>query len=266
MKVMANKRLAISEAEKILDKYFIEDPKEIPFEAILGFENVFYQERKLSNCLGNMIRNGKRGIITISSDVNYQPQKRFIIAHELGHWLMHKDVPNFNCDDKMLHEWHKGSSKYEVEANTFASELLMPKLLFEKACKGKNFSEELISSLSEKFLTSLTATAFRFTDIGNESLMLVFSRDKFARWYKSSSDFEFAFYGKFPIPSDTITAAYYRGEIDNPTTETVKAKKWFTNDWNLEGDKYLNELIFPIKSINACLTFLWQHSTNFEAS
>jgi Zn-dependent peptidase ImmA (M78 family) len=111
IKTTPNKNQATNEAIKTLDKYCVTSPVELPFLEVLGSENVWYQERKLSGCLGNMVRHKQHGIITISSDLSYVPQKRFVIAHELGHWLLHKDVPNFNCDDKMLHQWHGGGVK-----------------------------------------------------------------------------------------------------------------------------------------------------------
>lgn len=265
MKGIANRHRARTAAESILEKYYINDPCELPFKAIMGAENVYYQERKLTGCLGNMVRNQRHGSITVSSEITYEPQKRFVTAHELGHWFLHKNVPNFNCDDKKLHEWHGGGSKYEIEANTFASELLMPHILFKACCQGKVFSRALIEELSNKFYTSLTATAFRFTDIGNESLMVVYSQNGFIKWYKPSSDFRFSFYeGRSPIPKGTVTGSYYAKELDDHETEIVVAQKWFHNDWSTKEDHYLNECIIPLKKLNACLTFLWEHEVNFE--
>ena len=212
-----------------------------------------------------MVRGKKRGIITVSSTIWHQGQKRFVTAHELGHWMLHPDMPNFIDDEDNLHEWHSSSSKYEVEANTFAAEFLMPTALFTAICKGKKFSVELIQELSEYFKTSYTATAFRFTEVGHEPIMVVYSQNKRVQWFKPSDDFAFGFYDKkFPVPLKTLTYSCYENGIKEPDGDTALAKIWFPNDYNVREDQYLNEDIFPFPKINACLTFLWQHEVNFE--
>ena len=264
IKQRANKKRAIQAADYILDKYYIQNPAEIPFQDLLGAENVFYQERELNGCLGNMIRQKSKGIITISSSIGYEKQKRFVTAHELGHWLMHKDVPNFNCDDNKLYMWHGNGSKYEVEANTFAAELLMPTMLFKSECQKKEFSSELILNLASTFQTSITATSFRFSDIGNESIMVVYSKGRRVRWYKPSDDFAFSFYeNKFQVPSNSLTSDYYRGKISAPDKDITLAKSWFSKDYQVQDDTYLHEAIIPLPALDACITFLWQHNVNF---
>ena len=54
----------------------------------------------------------------------------------------------------------------ELEADYFASVLLMPKEKFRKVSGGKNFSFDIIFKLSEAFQTSILATLIRFSKIG----------------------------------------------------------------------------------------------------
>jgi Predicted Zn peptidase len=264
-KIRANKSNAINAANALLQKYCIDDPSHIPFRQILGAEGVYYQERIIKGHLGNLIRLNGKGLITISSKITHKGRKRFVTAHELGHWLLHRDIPHFIDDKETLHDWHNPRSKYEVEANMFASQFLMPSELFKKKCSGQKFSVELLKNLSNYFQTSYTATSFRYSEIGNESIVVIYSQNSRVVWYKPSPDFPFSFYDyKFPIPSETITASYYKSNLKKNIGGTTIAKKWFSNDYTVKDDQYLYEEIFPFPSINGCLTFLWQHEVNFE--
>ena len=58
-----------------------------------------------------------------------------------------------------------GRSLLEVEANCFASELLMPNSHFRGASGNQEPSMALIESLAEEFQTTLTSTTIRYADV-----------------------------------------------------------------------------------------------------
>ncbi|MDO4307672.1 MAG: ImmA/IrrE family metallo-endopeptidase [Eubacteriales bacterium] len=63
--------------------------------------------------------------------INYQRpigHQNFTLAHELGHWFMHKGQ-NISDDDKTC---SYSTEKIEQEANDFAAELLYPERLFKE--------------------------------------------------------------------------------------------------------------------------------------
>jgi Zn-dependent peptidase ImmA (M78 family) len=64
--------------------------------------------------------NTKRRIIMVNKDVPYT-RKRFTVAHELGHLLLHHTPVNFLRNQGPIYDPAR-----EAEANAFASELLMP--------------------------------------------------------------------------------------------------------------------------------------------
>lgn len=59
-------------------------------------------------------------------------RQRFTMAHELAHYLLHRDEIGDGIQDDMLYRSSK-ADKLEFEANRFASSLLMPKFLIEEA-------------------------------------------------------------------------------------------------------------------------------------
>ena len=71
-------------------------------------------------------QNGKK-IILVNSQITNRHRKRFVIAHELGHFLLHRDKL-YSCDcisDST--QQNVNSPVQEKEANTFANELLIPR-------------------------------------------------------------------------------------------------------------------------------------------
>lgn len=66
-------------------------------------------------------------------------RRRFSLAHELGHFVLHKDQSVLenavSIDDPPSEESQGGTSLTEREANFFAGELLIPLALLKKAFK-----------------------------------------------------------------------------------------------------------------------------------
>ena len=125
-------------------------------------------------------------------------------------------------------------------------------------------SIEQIINTSDKFNTSVTASAIKLADVGNEPIMLVYSVNKVVSWFYPSQEFSFNFYDKkFAIPSHSASAdAYTTAIVDEK--DVIKAMDWFPKDYSVKPDQYLYELAIPMKTFNACLTILWQHELNFE--
>jgi Zn-dependent peptidase ImmA (M78 family) len=71
-------------------------------------------------------------------------RQRFTAAHELGHFVLHKDSVGHKNEDNYLLRSEGMSSRQEAEANRFAAALLMPFDLIEDAMsKGITTPKEL---------------------------------------------------------------------------------------------------------------------------
>ncbi|MNT04952.1 hypothetical protein D3C72_1395530 [compost metagenome] len=81
-------------------------------------------------------------------------RKRFTLAHELGHLLLHNEsyYPVSNYRDK------------ENEANVFASEFLMPELQIKNSLRSLKMSD--LGSLKNYWLTSMSSIIRRAKDLG----------------------------------------------------------------------------------------------------
>ena len=113
---------------------------------------------------GFLERIGERWCIYINK-YESSLRKRFTIAHELGHFILHRDqiiAQGASAPDQVFFRSDDINS-IEQEANNFASELLMPENDFKCAIqKGDNTLEKL----SNKFELSTMAVKYRAYKLG----------------------------------------------------------------------------------------------------
>jgi len=92
-----------------------------------------------------------------------ETRKRFTIAHELGHYVCHRNEYNsINQYDQIFFR-DENTNPMEQEANDFAAKLLMPEHIFYKYIReGHN----TINLLAEKFNLSTSAVKYRAYKLG----------------------------------------------------------------------------------------------------
>jgi len=162
--------------KKLLDDNYVTRPP-VPVDqiaeslnAIISFEP-FEGKDDIS---GILYRDGKNTIIGINS-AHAQTRQRFSIAHEIGHLMLHdKELfvdkvvrVNFRDNKSSL-----ATDREEIQANTFAAELLMPKSLINAEIdrlikKWQTFDkDELIGHLFKTFQVSPQAMEYRLINLG----------------------------------------------------------------------------------------------------
>jgi Zn-dependent peptidase ImmA (M78 family) len=88
-------------------------------------------------------RGGKSGYAVYVNGKHAPVRRRFTIAHEIGHYVLHRSLIGDGIRDDALYR-SKLSSAVEAEANRFAADLLMPWDLLNAAIdNGTNSVEEL---------------------------------------------------------------------------------------------------------------------------
>jgi Zn-dependent peptidase ImmA (M78 family) len=103
---------------------------------------------------------GKKWKITVNK--NHHPnRRRYTIAHELGHYFLHRHQEN-SFEDHVFFRGG-GHTTQEWEANAFASEILMPVEEFKRFMReGINDVDEL----AKKFGVSTLALRIRAKELG----------------------------------------------------------------------------------------------------
>lgn len=113
--------------------------------------------------------------------------KNFTIAHELGHWVLHKDLPI-----------GERSPQNEREADIFATYLLMPEqFVREEFAKIKSpFMRSDLYDLAEKFRVSKEAMKIR---LSQWELKLIYVDFKTCEFYQSKKEFLEKAAGQIPL-------------------------------------------------------------------
>lgn len=117
----------------------------------------------------------KDGVGTIGYNQNEaRVRQRFTIAHELGHYELHKDKSDLFVDKQFIYRSQNSGNTavnqmMEQEANLFASNILMPTDLVRDAVERVNIdltSADTIKELAKKFDVSETAMSIRISALG----------------------------------------------------------------------------------------------------
>ena len=122
------------------------------------------------------------------SSVGRSPERiRFTLAHELGHYLVHRQLQmRFECTDLDMHDWDAKGRQMEVEADVFASYLLMPLDDFRAQIAGQQISIELLQHCAERYGVSLMAAALKWIEVAPRRAVVVAARDGFVLWARSN--------------------------------------------------------------------------------
>ncbi len=127
---------------------------------------------KLDNDVsGLFVRINDKPVISYNKNENNLGRKRFTIAHELGHYILHSDKPLFIDKNPKIMFRNSASSSgeqlQEREANHFAAALLMPiKLIKEEIENAPDNVINPIEYLAKIFKVSEQAMTFRLANLG----------------------------------------------------------------------------------------------------
>ena len=244
---------------KFLDELGIKHPTELSIEDIAFSQGAFVEENNLEGCEGRIVFDDDEAVITIDEKIHYEPKKRFVIAHEIGHFRMHRHLtPGFIDNERTLNEWY-ATGEHELEANCFSAELLMPEKLIRPLFKGAKFNLDLIYSVSDEFQTSVTATLLRYRDLGDYPMALILVKNGVVQWSQFTTDFPLTFLPKnSKVSALTVVGDYFvAGNELEEEPEKIPAVEWFPEDFDIE--KYQNwefyEQCFHVSkdSVLACL-------------
>ncbi|WP_050426274.1 ImmA/IrrE family metallo-endopeptidase [Bradyrhizobium tropiciagri] len=143
----------------------------VPIERIIKARNIVLQHAALDDNLSGMayIQDGV-GIIGVNA-LHHPNRQRFSAAHELGHHELHgAEIRKAVHVDRMFRVLlrddvsSQGVDPLEIEANAFASELLMPSELLMKVvnASGLDIEDEAgIESIARRFRVSAAAMRYR---------------------------------------------------------------------------------------------------------
>ena len=112
---------------------------------------------------------------------------RFTLAHEFGHYLLHRQIQErFECTELDMHDWDAVARSIESEADMFASYLLMPLDDFRQQVDGHPISIDLLRHCADRYGVSLMAAALKWIEVAPRRAVVVAARDGFLLWARSN--------------------------------------------------------------------------------
>lgn len=251
-----NKSNAKAEASKIIQKARITKPNELSLEEIIYFiegPEIVYE--MLSGCEGKFISFDNISLIKINKEIKNEGRKRFTLAHELGHYILHQNKNIITCTKRDMNDW-TGMKSIETEANYFASEILMPEKIFYERTRKERFSKNFLISLSQEFNTSITSTALKFVEVGNDPIFLICSSNGNIIWKFVSEKFPFKidFKNLKEIPKTSVTYEMITENKNYFDSQEIDPINWLISD--TENEFRFFEDAINVNSYNFTLSFI----------
>lgn len=253
-------------AQKVYEECGITDPLQLPIEVIIKSKNIIIKEEDIEGSEGRILMNENSGIITLDSKITHQAKRRFILAHELGHFELHRHINmGYSDNDESLNHYYQNNyAPEELEANEFAAELLMPSILFRGECEGKIFDHKVIEYLSDRFAVSKTAAILKFVkdNNGNHPVFVVCCQDNKMKWFKKSHDWiHYSLFQKGLTPPYGSVAfeVFQKGMkyFGEEKTQPIWKSDWFAMKDD-EIDSRFFEYCLYVPTLNYMISVIWE--------
>ena len=160
------------EVARQLLKHFGKNPP-IDIESLVEAHNIVIRTQELEDSVsGMLVIKDDRAIIGVNEG-HHPNRQRFTLAHELGHFLLHRSASSIFIDASTVFfrdiTSSDGSKVQEIEANAFAAELLMPEKQLRDMIRNQPFDafdEGAVRRLAAQFGVSAQALTIRLTKLG----------------------------------------------------------------------------------------------------
>lgn len=151
---------ATNQARKILAENFILEPPVDVYELARNYGVEIHEQDfppEFANVSGFINIENNRPVMYINAS-DSPKRRKFTVAHELGHWVLHEDKIRQDPQKTVLFRMALGAANkdpLEREANAFAAELLVPMEMFEKN------KDKSVSQLADIFQVSSDVIGYR---------------------------------------------------------------------------------------------------------
>jgi hypothetical protein len=216
-------------AEAIISELGITRPEDLDVDAIAFDSGVEVSYETLTGCEASLVGFKNHAIATICPSGS-RGRERFSVAHEIGHWKLHRGQ-SFRCRADGPDTNLASNKTVEKEADVFASHLLMPGPIFNPAVKAAvqpGFRQ--LGELASLFNTSLLATTLRLANINTLPVIVACYGRTGLRWHVAAQDVPRRWWLKRTLDEDSF--AYDLLNFGKACNHLGKqsADTWFDND------------------------------------
>jgi len=245
--------VAVQRARAVRAEVGYAHPTELEIEVLAHTRRALVRDSPTRGARANLLRLGQRGVISVASGLPLD-QRRWAIAHELGHFETHNAVSYLGvCIGEDL-RFSYDTSGHEQEANAFAAELLMPEDLFGPKCDVPKVSWTPIAKLAEEFRVSVTAAALRFLAFTWDRVAIMACKDGKVVWSQSTRDFGRRLTKGAPVDQMSLAYDFFKSGQASQIPETVSAEAWVPNAQ--DGDEVIEHAL-PMPSYGIVMSLLW---------
>ena len=111
----------VQRARRLIKKYGYKNPDEIDLIELLYAEGLYLKYETTDAYQGKIVYNNRTGIITLNHNLENEYQKRYVVAHEMGHFFNERNKPNNNhskLPEEVKHEFKKDRYQFFIDKDT----------------------------------------------------------------------------------------------------------------------------------------------------
>jgi Zn-dependent peptidase ImmA (M78 family) len=186
-------KMATQHGEKIAEEFgFSQFP--IDLRAIAKSRDISLEAKPadVQGVSGAIIFAGDAATIIYSTEYNNEGFENFSIAHELGHWFLpgHPEEIAKGGGTHLSRANFTQNTSIELEADHFASGLLLPSRLVRKLLSNNQIGLDGILTLAGAAHCSITAAAIRAAECSAYPMAVIVSRDEEVAYAFTSESFK----------------------------------------------------------------------------
>jgi Zn-dependent peptidase ImmA (M78 family) len=243
-------------ADDLISRLVINEPTELDVEDIAMTLGALVLEGGLTGAEARLTKSSKLSFIRVNGNIREPGRRRFAIAHEIGHLLLHNEPLLFRpCDQDSVVLFHSSEPR-EIQANSFAAALLMPRKMFEPRCRKSPPSLDLVAQLAATFEVSLTAACMRYIEFSPHRCCMAVSTRSKIHYHRRTADFGYFLQPSEDLRPSSYAADLFAGESIPSGIRSVPAEAWLAGP-HIDHSKRILEHSIRMPRYESVLTLLW---------
>lgn len=244
----------LSRPERLLWRHGVRKPEHIDLEAIAAAQGAHVVYRKLDGCAARLVAAGDRAVISVALD-DIHGRRRFSLGHELAHWIQDTQRVSFKCSSTDIGPQNAEAKSIEADANSFASQLILPDYLVWPWVADRKPSLDLANAMGGDFQASLTASALKLLQRATAPTAITCHDQRRLRWSRRSQTFSTDFYILNELHQDTVAFEMAFGAakgLSRPKRES--ASRWISGPGTYRMEIWSQSIKLPDGSVLSMLS------------
>jgi Zn-dependent peptidase ImmA (M78 family) len=246
----------------LLEKFGVESTEHLRIDAFARRLGVELVETPIDGARAQLVVGARRAHILLSQRLTDPAERRWSIAHELGHFVLgHPAPPAAELCLPRPRRRRRHCRHHEDEANGFAAALLFPDPIVASICDTRPMTLDAPEQLAELCCAPWLASAMRITEVTWRVCALVVSQHGVIRWISPSLPFLMLCAGRIwvgdPVGPGSLARRFFDTGVPCGAPDLVPVSAW------LEGcgpEARIQEHSVGNSELGIVVTMLWDAS------